>query len=827
MLLRSVSGRLVAGFGVLLMILAMTISTSAWLALEHRSSVKDMEDRASIALLLDDAQLNSMLANLLLERYLITDNAGVVSAIGASMETVEQDLRGARALEAAHSESVRAVTEVERLDELIAGTVSVTEAFDRVIDLQRNGDAEGARASLEASVPEINAFGFALGESAQLERNEIPALQRGAAETAAVVFWLLVASGAVGSAIAIATAVAVARSILKPLFAVESTALAVAAGDLDARAKPDGPAEIASLGRSLNQMTESLVSALKRREFAIEQLKGSEATQRALLEALPDVLFRVDQSGAILDFQESGHGPSSHESGAHIGRTVQEALPPAAAESCMAAIERALRTDEVQAFEFQRDESGTAREYEARVSASRASEVVVVLWDITERKQFETHLTRAANYDPLTSLFSRRRFEEEMERALMLASENDQNGALLFLDLDQFKDVNDGLGHHVGDEVLIGVGDVLRQSLDDGVYIGRFGGDEFTILLPETTALEAMKIADGVLRALRERAFVVRGRPITMTGSIGIAAYPEHGGSAEELFSAADSAMYSAKEAGRNRIHMATSNGEGFASREGQLNLRRHIAQALENGTFRLYAQPILEISTNSVTHHELLIRLPLADGRVLLPAQFLGVADRAGFFPQIDRWVVREAIRLIAEHQGPGEEARVGVNLSSNALADPGMFTLIREEISAAGISPSSLIFELTETNVISNISDARRFVTDVRELGCQFALDDFGIGASSFYVLQQLPVDILKIDGNFVRELPRSSLDRHLVRSIIEMAHGMDVQIVAEFVESEEILAILRECGADYAQGYHIGRPIDASIALSGRAEQLDRAA
>jgi len=428
--------------------------------------------------------------------------------------------------------------------------------------------------------------------------------------------------------------------------------------------------------------------------------------------------------------------------------------------------------------------------------------------DITDRKRYEATLVHLANHDPLTELINRRRFEEELESYLALARNFSVRGALFFLDLDLFKYVNDTLGHHAGDDLLRRVAGILRERLRETDVIARLGGDEFAVLLPYTGE-EAVVLAEQVLEALRQEMILGAGRSVTITGSIGITFFPDHGLKAEDLLAHADVAMYRAKEQGRNTYALFSAEGDWKEQMESKLSWERRLRDALRKDRFSLHFQPILDLRSDVVTHHELLLRMVEEDGSLVMPGAFLGVAERYGLIYEIDRWVVREAIRLIAEHQRKGENRVFEVNLSGKTLSDPDLLPMIQRELTANEVLPGNLVFEITETAAIHDLDQARRFIDAMKGLGCRFALDDVGAGFSSLYFLKHLAVDYIKIDGSFVRNLPHDPADQHLVKALVAVARELKRETIAEFVDSEETLRLLREYGVDYAQGFLIGRP------------------
>ncbi len=429
--------------------------------------------------------------------------------------------------------------------------------------------------------------------------------------------------------------------------------------------------------------------------------------------------------------------------------------------------------------------------------------------DISEQRRFEAQLVHAANHDPLTGLANRRRFEEDLERELARLRAAGGQAALLFLDLDDFKAVNDSLGHRAGDEALASLADFLSSQARPLSVVARVGGDEFGVLLPDTTPPEAKAFARTLLERLRQHSVFVEGHIVRTTASAGMAILPDHGQSAAELLAHADLALIEAKERGRNALAVYSPRSRGQAASHSRLHWRRRLAEALEGDRLVLYAQPIVDLATRKAEQYELLLRLQNDDGSLALPGSFLGVAERFGLIREIDRQVVQRAIRLLPALDDKAPGARLSVNLSGKAFADEQLVPIIRRELNAAGVDPSRLVLEITETAAIRDLSQAQKFMRALKSLGCQFALDDFGVGFASFSHLKHLPVDYVKIDGSFVRHLTVDEIDQHVVRALVEVAKGLGCATVAEFVTDEETVRLLRTLGVDYGQGFHLGEP------------------
>jgi diguanylate cyclase (GGDEF)-like protein/PAS domain S-box-containing protein len=439
------------------------------------------------------------------------------------------------------------------------------------------------------------------------------------------------------------------------------------------------------------------------------------------------------------------------------------------------------------------------------------SYLIAQVQDISERRRFETKLAHLADHDVLTGLFNRRRFEHELERCVADAERYGEHATLLLLDLDNFKAVNDTLGHAKGDELLVRVAGGLRERLRATDILARLGGDEFAVILPKADTAAASLVAAELLGAIASDGVAVDGhRAVHVSASIGIAgieaAVPR---TPAALMANADAAMYGAKESGRGCFAVHGPGAHDVVPDGESPTWVGRIQAALAGDGFVLYQQPILDLHTNTVTRHELLLRMVGPDAEHIAPASFLGVAERFGLIQAIDGWVIREAIALVAEQARRGRRVQVEINLSGLSLNAPDVLATIERELERSQIDPACLTFEITETAAIVNIHNARVFAERIAKLGCEFALDDFGAGFGSFYYLKHLPFDVLKIDGEFVRNLAASDTDRVMVKSLARIAGELAKRTIAECVEDVETLALVRSYGADYAQGFGIGRP------------------
>lgn len=458
---------------------------------------------------------------------------------------------------------------------------------------------------------------------------------------------------------------------------------------------------------------------------------------------------------------------------------------------------------------FARDSANEALLLLQSFIATVSLTVVAVAALVAERKRLEVRLLRLADHDPLTHLFTRRRLQEELRLTLAQAARYGTRGALLFLDLDGFKAVNDTLGHRAGDEVLASLARRLRTRLRHSDLVARTGGDEFAVLLPHTDSVQAQALAAQLLEAIRSHPVELGARPVAISAAIGIALYPEHGAGTEELLARADQAMYQAKRLGGDCSQVYAPDERWRRAIETSFASEAALRAALEQGRFLFHGQPILDLRKNRVRHYELLLRMTAGNGDLLPPGAFLGEAERAGLLPQLERWVVREAIRLLARDAARASDYDLSVNLSASAFSDAELPGAIERELATTGIAPARLVLELSEIAAVAELEVARELALALRRLGCRIALDDFGVGMSSLHHLAQLPVDYLKIDGSFVQNLARGSVELQLVRAVVELAAALDKRTIAESVADESTLRALREAGVDFAQGYGVGRP------------------
>jgi diguanylate cyclase (GGDEF)-like protein/PAS domain S-box-containing protein len=439
-----------------------------------------------------------------------------------------------------------------------------------------------------------------------------------------------------------------------------------------------------------------------------------------------------------------------------------------------------------------------------------APKVLAQVEDVTERRRYEDRLQHLADHDPLTGLLNRRGFATALETHLTHTRRYGPQGALLIVDLDGFKYINDTLGHSAGDELIIGCARALRSRLRESDVLARLGGDEFAVLLPGEDVVQAERVAGALVDEVRRHAAGFGGRYAgSVTASIGVAPFTAEVSTAEDMLVNADLAMYEAKEAGKDGHAVYRADAREQPLIKAQMAWLQRIESALEDDRFVLHAQPIVDLARGEVVQHEALLRMVDEDGTLIPPGAFLEVAERFGVIRKIDAWVLRQAIRTMGAARKRGLRLPLAVNVSGVSAADPELVDLIATELAAAGVVPSDLVVELTETAAVADIPRARAFAESVRGLGCRFALDDFGAGFGAFSYLKHLPLDVLKIDGEFVKSATENAIDRLVISAVTEIARGLGKQTVAEFVPDDPTIELLLRHGVDLGQGYHLGRP------------------
>lgn len=435
--------------------------------------------------------------------------------------------------------------------------------------------------------------------------------------------------------------------------------------------------------------------------------------------------------------------------------------------------------------------------------------------ELAERKVMEARLKYLVDHDDLTGLPNRRRLDQALELAVIRARNFHRTNALLYLDLDQFKVVNDTAGHDVGDRLLIDVANKIRNCLQPGQLVARIGADEFAILLEHVEESEAMEFAESLRVALSDFQFRGGNTSHHVAVSIGLVLNnPDEEISASELLARADQACYLAKNQGRNTVYKFSGEDEELHALRSDAMWMPALRKALSDDQFFMVFQPVMRLPQRRISHYEALIRMRGDNGEVYTPVDFIPAAERMGLIHQIDLWVVEHVLDFLAGLGSDQAGVSMSVNLSGHAFQDPALLPLIKQKLDMSWLSASRVMFEITETAAVTNYSETRKMVARLRALGCRFALDDFGAGFSSFSYIKNFPVDMLKIDGSFIANLINDQTDQLLVRSMIEVAHSLGKKVIAEYVENAETLEKLAEFGVDYVQGHYVAQPSESLV-------------
>lgn len=581
--------------------------------------------------------------------------------------------------------------------------------------------------------------------------------------------------------------------------------------------------EIGDLYDDFNNMIDKISQRKSERDKALKELFEEKERAQVTLESIGDAVITTDTSGKI-DYintvAETLTGWSQEEAEGHQVEHVFRIINEITREKATSPVERCINEGRIVELANHtvlicKDGSEIAIEDSAAPIRNQSGEmigVVMVFHDVTESRKLSQQLIYQARHDALTGLINRREFEERLEHSIEQARVNQYEHALLYMDLDQFKVVNDTCGHAAGDELLRQITSLLQSQMRKHDTLARLGGDEFAVLLEYCSSDEAHNVAENLCEAVEAYRFTWEGNSFVVGVSIGLVPINKNSGSIGVVLSIADSACYAAKEAGRNRIHSYQEDDTTVAQRHGEMRWVSRITQGLEENNFTLYRQSITPVSSlnEGGDHYEVLIRMKDEEGGLAMPNSFLPAAERYNLMPKIDRWVLRTIFEWLNDSKEALDQLEMcSINLSGHSFGDDKFLQYTINLFEKHNIQPSKICFEITETATIVNLTSATRFIRSLKKKGCRFALDDFGSGMSSFLYLKNLPVDFLKIDGGFVKDITHDPMDLALVRSINDIGHVVGMQTIAEFVENEEVLKKLKVLGVDYAQGYYFGQP------------------
>jgi len=550
---------------------------------------------------------------------------------------------------------------------------------------------------------------------------------------------------------------------------------------------------------------------------AIVRLRIADAHNRAVLAAIPDTFFRMSKEGYYLDY-EQGHDatlaiPTDH----CVGKHITEVLPTEIAERLLEQMHIVLDTQQIRSVDYELIRFGITQHYEARLVATGASEVLGLVRDISERKRTEEQIRRLAYCDSLTGIPNRQAFLETLERELHRSKVGNKKFAVLFMDLDAFKRINDTLGHNVGDHLLKIVSERLRETIrpsdlvsrgDQSHNLARLGGDEFTILIPDLERVEnALNVAHRVKDAMR-RPFLIDGHEIFVTASIGISLFPEDGDDCDSLLKYADTAMYHAKNCGKNNAKLYSSSLTMQIM--SHVKLEVGLRKALKNEELYLLYQPQIDVRSAEIVGVEALVRWRHPECGIISPTEFIPLAEETGLIVPIGEWVLRTACHQAKAWQRLTQRSlRMAVNLSAKQFKDENLTQIVISALQDTGLDPNYLELELTEGTLMDDARATMATLEQLRAIGVYLSIDDFGTGYSSMNYLKRFDVRALKIDKSFICWLPQDTENAAITRAIIAMAHGLKMVVVAEGVETDEQLVLLEEYGCDLVQGFYLGHP------------------
>ena len=597
---------------------------------------------------------------------------------------------------------------------------------------------------------------------------------------------------------------------------LEQGALQFASGNLNYRIDISGNDELSNLSSQFNNMAEKLaLTQIKLKEKNLE-LQVETSHLKTLMNSVNAVVLEATIKGRFIYVSDEAHNLLGYEQEKWLEKNFwfTHIHPEDITEVKDNIIKNTQNSETTYSHDYRmknnKEEYIWVRSINNIVVKTDGTHVIRgLLIDIEEEKKAEQRIVYLAEHDALTGLTNRRCFQDELDAHIALAKRYNYEGAVLFIDLDQFKYINDTLGHQGGDQYLIKISQCLQNLIRGTDILGRLGGDEFGIILTRSTEKEINNVCKKIIHGLREEIIIESGLKMHTSASIGIAIYPRHGEISDELLAKADAAMYEVKAKGRNNFNIYDDEKQQLRYMRQKVKWEERIREALKNDLFRLYFQPIVEIKTGKVKHHEVLLRMYAPDtDEIISPGEFLGTAEKFGLIQEIDSWVIENAIRLLASREQ--QTTGLSINLSGRNFGNRDFLNKIMSWIKKYDANPKLIVFEVTETVAVDSINQARDFIEDLRIMGCRFSLDDFGVGFSSLHYLRNLPVDIIKIDGVFIRNIVTDKSDQIMVKAITHISEGLGIKTVAEFVEDEKIYIILKELGVDMAQGYFIEKAL-----------------
>jgi len=692
------------------------------------------------------------------------------------------------------------------LQEMRAAQETFDRYFEQVVEIYESGqwraDVPIMRQEVEPLFSQVwEVMGGAERHLAEMgSANTMEALS--AADMASRALWLITGFAAL---VLLLGGIAYEYLIRRPIFQVVDALHALGRGD-----------SYTPLVRTRAKETERLLEAFRGMQ---EQVYTREMRLRAILDHASEGIITINKVGKIETFNNAAESLFGFSAEEVMGRNVSLLMPHPMREEHDDYIRRYLESGEQRVINNEINVNAQRKDGTVFPAAIKVSEMVLegepfftaLVEDISERKAMLDNLRQLAEHDSLTGLYNRQYFMDELER--VVERNRRQHGldcALLYIDLDNFKYVNDTLGHLAGDKVLVEVAQLIAHRSRKSDLVARLGGDEFSLLLFDVDEAQALQTADDYRRQLAEYMFRHNGKLVDIGCSIGIAMLEDDVDDKEDLLARADISCHMAKHAGRNSVHLYEQDDQvRMDSMYADMGWARTIKHAIEHNRFTFALQPIIDVESGGVVSHEVLLRMLGEGDEIIMPAGFMPAAERFGLLLDIDHWVIRHAIELLTNWPVEHGTPHISINISAQSVNDPTCLDLVIDTFRAFSVDPSLVTFEITETVAIADLGAASEFMDNLRILGCRTALDDFGVGYCSFAYLKDLPADYIKIDGSFVQQIHNNALQLAMVKSMNEIAHAMGKKTVAEYVEDERILKRLREIGVDYVQGYLLGRP------------------
>ncbi|MEJ2142178.1 MAG: EAL domain-containing protein [Gammaproteobacteria bacterium] len=582
---------------------------------------------------------------------------------------------------------------------------------------------------------------------------------------------------------------------------------------LDAEAKGEA---FSPLMQSKTRETSMLIDAFKNMQ---EQVHSRQMRLTSILENAAEGIITIDKDGVIETFNSAAEKLFGYDDSEIIGKNISVLIPEVHRDDHDTLFKNAINKTSAQNFQMELEVSALNKAGKTIPVSIKLSDLMVegrrlftaIVGDISERKAMIENLRELAEHDSLTGLYNRFYFMEELERVVERTQRDHlKQDSLLYIDLDNFKYVNDTLGHLAGDCLLVEVTELLTSRTRKSDLLARIGGDEFAILLYEVDRETAQSVAEQYRALLQDYVFKYEGKVVDVGCSIGIAMLEDDVLNKDDVLSRADFSCHIAKLEGRNKVHLYTEKDkEQINILSDDIGWTRRIKSSLENNQFIIAKQPIVDASLQGTNKYEVLLRMVDINNNLIMPSGFLQPAERFGLMVDIDKWVIRHALSMMKEEAKQTPDIEYSINLSAQSFESSELVNVITEEINKYKLNPAAITFEITETVAMADIGLAVKFLTTLRALGCKTALDDFGVGYSSFAYLKDLPVDYVKIDGSFVRDVENNPLNKTILKSISDVAQAMDKKTIAEFVESKETVRILELIGVDYVQGLYIGKP------------------